>query len=182
MKFKSGDAVEVMDDQITGHVLRYEDEMVVVENEDGFEFRFRESELVHHWQASPHELRVTQEALSQKEIPSKPGPTVKRPKDRLPPPMIVDLHIEKLSKNHRRLDAQDILILQSDTARSQLEWAIRKRLPRLILIHGVGEGVLKDEVTRIARQYPGVRYRPADAREFGAGALEVLITQSASLR
>jgi dsDNA-specific endonuclease/ATPase MutS2 len=91
--------------------------------------------------------------------------------------MEVDLHIEKLNKFHKRMDSADILITQIDTAQQKLEYAIRNRIPNLVFIHGVGEGVLEKELKFLFGRYP-VRYEPASYRKYGMGATAVYIIQN----
>jgi len=47
----------------------------------------------------------------------------------------------------------------------------------MIVIHGVGEGRLRDEVHNVLKHYPGVRFRDADPRRFGSGATEIELLQ-----
>ena len=44
---------------------------------------------------------------------------------------------------------------------------------KLIIIHGVGEGVLKDEVRLFLSKKEGIEYFDADYREYGKGATAV---------
>ena len=90
----------------------------------------------------------------------------------------VDLHSSALVKTTRGMDPYDILNLQLDTARSQLEFAIRKRMQRMVFIHGVGEGVLKMELETLLSRYDAVKFYDADFKEYGFGATEVYIFQS----
>jgi len=66
--------------------------------------------------------------------------------------------------------------LQLDTARRQLEFAIRKRIQKVVFIHGVGEGVLKTELEYLFGRY-NVKYYDADYQKYGLGATEVYIYQ-----
>ena len=93
--------------------------------------------------------------------------------------MEVDLHIEKLVASTRGMSTYDILNYQLETARGQLEFALRKRLQRIVFIHGVGEGVLKAELNTLFRRYEGLRVQEADPSKYGMGATEVYIPQSA---
>ena len=60
--------------------------------------------------------------------------------------MEVDLHIHQLVKSTKNMSNYDMLTLQLDTAKRRLEFAISKRIQRVIFIHGVGAGVLKLEM------------------------------------
>ena len=92
--------------------------------------------------------------------------------------MEVDLHIKQFVKTSRGMTNFDMLNLQLDTARGQLEFAIRERMPKMVFIHGVGEGVLKQELHTVLRRYNNVTFYDADYREFGLGATEVKIFQN----
>ncbi len=91
--------------------------------------------------------------------------------------MEVDLHIEKLEPDPSGLSPYEMLDRQLNAARGQLEFALRKRIQRLVFIHGVGEGVLKEELHTLLRRYDGVRFSEADYRTYGQGATEVFIPQ-----
>jgi dsDNA-specific endonuclease/ATPase MutS2 len=71
----------------------------------------------------------------------------------------------------------DILNYQMDTARRQLEFAMRKRIQRVVFVHGVGEGVLREELRTLFRRYEDLRVGDADYRKYGMGATEVYIPQ-----
>ena len=68
-------------------------------------------------------------------------------KDNLPPARsVVDLHIEKLTDNWQRLSNFEILTSQLQNFEKYYELAIAHHQPTLIIIHGIGEGKLRDEV------------------------------------
>ena len=92
------------------------------------------------------------------------------------PPMEVDLHIQHLVKSTKGMQNYDMLTLQLDTAKYKLEFAIRKRIPRIVFIHGVGEGVLQKELEYLFAKYP-VRITEASYQKYGLGATEVYILQ-----
>jgi dsDNA-specific endonuclease/ATPase MutS2 len=92
--------------------------------------------------------------------------------------MEVDLHIHKLTDSNRRMTNYDMLTLQLDTAKRQLEFAMRKRIQKIVFIHGVGEGVLKMELETLFRRYENIKYYDADLQKYGHGATEVYIFQN----
>ena len=89
----------------------------------------------------------------------------------------VDLHINQLTKSTRGMDNFDMLTLQLNTARSKVEYAIQKRISKLVFIHGVGAGVLKTELNYLLNKYP-VKYYDASYKKYGLGATEVYIYQN----
>ena len=92
--------------------------------------------------------------------------------------MEVDLHINQLVKSSRGMSNHEMLNLQLDTARHKLEFAIRKRIQKVVFIHGVGEGVLKMELEYLLGRYANVKFYDADYQKYGLGATEVYILQN----
>jgi hypothetical protein len=87
---------------------------------------------------------------------------------------VVDLHIEKLTDNWRGLSNFEILTLQLKTFEKYYDLAIAHLQPSLTIIHGVGEGKLRDEIHEILRQKKEVKtfvnqYHPL----YGFGATEI---------
>ena len=60
-----------------------------------------------------------------------------------------------------------------------IEFAIKKRIPKIVFIHGVGEGVLKSELHFLFNNYP-VKYYDASYQKYGLGATEVYIYQNSN--
>lgn len=91
--------------------------------------------------------------------------------------MEVDLHINQLTPSTKGLSNYDMLNLQLEAAKRQLEFAISKRIQKMVFIHGVGQGVLKEELCSLFRRYDNVKYYDADYQKYGMGATEVYISQ-----
>lgn len=70
-----------------------------------------------------------------------------------------------------------MLNIQLETAKRKLEFAIKKRISKIVFIHGVGEGVLKSELVRLFKNYP-VKFYDASYKKYGLGATEVYIFQN----
>jgi len=92
--------------------------------------------------------------------------------------MEVDLHIHHLTKSNKGMSNYDMLNIQIETAKRQLEFAMRKRIQKVVFIHGVGEGVLKEELKYLFGRYDNVKYYDADYQKYGLGATEVYIFQN----
>jgi dsDNA-specific endonuclease/ATPase MutS2 len=53
---------------------------------------------------------------------------------------------------------------------------MRGRVGKIIFIHGVGQGRLKFEITKILNnKYPDMKYQDASFREYGYGAIMVIL-------
>ena len=180
MEFKVGDRVEAIDDIIKGHIVRIKGPEITVESTDGFLLTFSASELMP--MLGTHELSVSNLEVArikvEKEIPKRRNRPVARPKERNAPKMEVDLHIHRLTPSYRGMGSYEILNLQLETAKRQLEFAILKKINKVVFIHGVGEGVLKEELYSLFRRYENMRYYDADYQKYGLGATEVYIFQN----
>lgn len=178
-KFKAGDRVQFLDEGTSGTVLEVFPDRVLLLTGDGFEMEVAPQVLVHipdEGLLSPRSGEV-EEALREKESP-RAKKTGQARKGVQGPVMEVDLHIEKLLPDTRGMSAYDILDHQLEVARRQLEFALRKRVQRIVFIHGVGEGVLRAELHTLIRRYEGLRAGDADYRAYGMGATEVYIPQN----
>ena len=83
----------------------------------------------------------------------------------------IDLHIQQLLDDTRGLSNADMLKLQMDTFRKEMDNAIATGVKKIIFIHGVGDGVLKNELRReLQRKYPRYPFQDASFREYGFGA------------
>ncbi|MBT8185645.1 MAG: DNA mismatch repair protein MutS [Eudoraea sp.] len=176
---KPGDKVETIDDVIRGTVTGMNGEQVTLATEDGFELQFLVSELV--IVSDTPDIRVSNieaaRAKTEKETRKKKPVTVK-PKERYAPKMEVDLHIHQLVPSSRHMTKHEMLNIQLETAKRQLDFAIRKRIQKVVFIHGVGEGVLKEELKYLFGRYENIKYYDADYKKYGMGATEIYIYQN----
>lgn len=178
--FCKGDKVTVLDDAIDGVVLAVKGNNVTIETTDGFELTFDASELIKVG-TSDLNFNIGQnlnQIIKEKEIP-KPRSFVKekKPKHEAGVPEF-DLHIEKLVKNFRGMNNYDILTLQTETAQRHIEFAIKNRIPKIVFIHGVGEGVLKAELDFLLGRYEGLSFQDANYQKYGIGATEIYFKQN----
>lgn len=177
-KFSIGDRAEVLDEAIAGIVQKVDGDRVTLITDDGFPMQYAISDLVKiegHISVTNYEVAKIKK---EKELPKRrKAPTIK-PKERSAPKMEVDLHIHQLVKSSKGMSNYDMLNIQLDTAKRQLDFAIRKRIQRVVFIHGVGEGVLKEELHYLFKKYDNVEFYDAEYQKYGLGATEVYIYQS----
>jgi len=174
MRFQIGNIVRVIDEAIEGEIINISAQAITIRTIDDFDFEFQ-----------PHEIVVIKE--NQKELSKfsdinnsllqeklKEGTTKKSvfKRDKNEVILEVDLHIEQLVPSTRNLDTFDILNYQLRHAKGKLEWAMAKRISKIIFIHGVGDGILKKELFGLLKRYP-VRFTDASFKKYGYGATEV---------
>jgi len=178
--FQIGDKVETIDDVVGGTVTNVAANHITVETDDGFSLDFEPSELM---KIDGSIIKVSNYEISQikaeKELPKRKNRQTPKPKERSAPKMEVDLHINQLTNSIRGMTNHEMLNLQMETAKRQLEFAIRKRIQKVVFIHGVGEGVLKEELYYLFGRYESVKYYDADYQKYGLGATEIYIYQNA---
>lgn len=182
MSFKIGARVEAMDDTITGVVEAINGTKITVLSDDGFLLVYDATDLIKI--VKDRNLTVSNfevaKIKSEKAMGKRKNTPVVKTKERAAPKMEVDLHIHQLVDTERGMTNFDMLSIQLDTAKRQLEFAIRKRIQKVVFIHGVGEGVLKEELQYLFGRYDNVKYYDADYQKYGLGATEVYIYQAAN--
>jgi len=182
MMLKKGDRVEVIDDALDGVVHDVQNDSITIKTEDGFLMNFEAQELVKIEDSLAIEdvSDFDVEQVIKQKTPDKPRRSERiKPKERSAPPMEVDLHIHQLVKSSRHMSNHEMLNLQLDHARHKLEFAIQKRIPKIVFIHGKGEGVLKMELEYLLGRYSNVKFYDADYQKYGLGATEVYVFQNA---
>ena len=177
-KFNIGDYVEVLDDDLKGTVVAFENEEYIVETDEGFRLNYPARALIFSGdknvirEASTRSAvgRAKSEKVDGKKKYAQPN---KRTKDEFV--FKVDLHIEKLIAKPGSLNNFEKLNLQVDTARAQLEFAQRNNIQHIVFIHGMGDGVLKAELEFLFGRYSNLVYQDADYHKYGLGATEVFL-------
>lgn len=137
-----------------------------VEDEDGFSRKIHASDLapVH---GETYDIPDTDEIQREKE--ARELRRTSRPKEQAHF-WEIDLHIEELVDSHAGWSNAEILLRQMTVFREFCRKARSKRVKKVVVIHGVGEGVLRNEVRSWLDQQEGLRYENADFRVYGQGA------------
>lgn len=187
MKLVKGDTVAVIEDSFRGKVLKVKGKDITIITDDGFEITYAINELVKIKQdqrelskyrdLKNRSLSRKSDDYTNKKVQNKTKPKSLN-KDRAPKHVMeVDLHIEKLIPSARGMSNFEILTIQIETAERKIEFAIRKKISILVFIHGIGEGVLKEELESLFRRYH-VDVKDASYQKYGLGATEVYLYQS----
>lgn len=180
-EMKIGDTVSVLDDAFSGVVTAVDNGRVTIVTSDGFEFDFLEHELVVIDDAiSLHDFIEMDVAtvISEKESSDRKKIPTKKSKKRKEHVFEVDLHIHHLIPSTKGLSNFDILNIQMAEAQRQLDRAIANRWQTVVFIHGVGEGVLREELYTLFRRYENIDFFDAEYQKYGLGATEIYIYQN----
>ncbi len=182
-KFKLGDKVAVIDANIIGKITAISKDTITIKDESSFLFKYAPNELVkinteNIMQSSLFKDASVKNVIQSKEDLPKQKTAKKSKKAKYRPALEVDLHIHQLTPSTKGMSNYDMLTLQVETARKQLEFAMQKGIQKVVFIHGVGEGVLKTELEYLFDRYNNVKYYDANYQKYGLGATEVYIYQN----
>ncbi len=167
MKYSKGDRVRFKDAVGSAVVTRVEGAIVYVEDSFGFENGYEAHELLPHRTMDVGHISVKDE----KRLMVKPAA---QQVDRL----IIDLHSHELIENTSGWTKREILDHQLDKAREAVNESKRRKVPKVLIIHGKGSGRLKDEIHHMLSRMGGLNYYFADFADGGYGATEVQILVS----
>lgn len=181
---KVGDIVETIDDHLKGTVVSIVDKNVTIRSVDGFDLYFNKHELIvlpesgmnEHNYVPGHIFKEKQSGSKKRKSSSTALNKASRKEQ---PAMEVDLHIEQLTPSTKGMTNHDMRTLQLDVAKRQLDFAIVRRVPRIVFIHGVGDGILRADLESLLRRYDDrLTYYDADYKKYGRGATEVRFFQN----
>lgn len=189
IKYKKGDRVKVIDDDLSGVVISISEEWIKVETELGFELDYAPNELLPDvgleeeiiFEApeeeeekivpvTPKKEKVLMDSPSKKTV-SKKGNKKKKKKWRKPA-LEIDLHYGQLESYDKQLPVQFILNRQMAELERRMKRAKDNGYDRVVIIHGKGEGVLESEIKKWLNEM-GYAFYDADFARYKLGATEV---------
>jgi hypothetical protein len=86
----------------------------------------------------------------------------------------IDLHIEELIDDTSGLSASEMIQIQLNVFRKELDKALHRGSHKIIFIHGIGNGRLKNEL-RNELKLLKINFRDGAYDRYGAGATEVIL-------
>ena len=87
----------------------------------------------------------------------------------------VDLHISSLRQDYSKLSPHEILTIQLGYFERMLGSAIAYKFSKVIFIHGIGNGTLKQAILQRLQEYEDIEFRTASFAKYGNGAVELVI-------
>ncbi len=194
MELRIGDKVRFLNDVGEARILSFKDEKtVIVQDTTGFDYEYSISELLKvedknaEYDAYDKVLPTNREILDRnmdsnavaaatadfKHKYKNRDATTERRRGEL---MEVDLHIHELVDSEAGLSNGEIVQIQLKHFERMMRRADELKISKVIFIHGIGQGVLRDEIRQaLEMYYPEASFHNADYREYGYGATEVRI-------
>ena len=162
--FNIGDKVSFLNEKGSGVITNILSNFrVLVMNGDGFEISFPIAELVPVTDKSAY--KVDSKKMDEKEI--------RPPKLSYDEAWEVDLHLSEVLDSGREMTDHEKLLAQLKYFRKCLDIAIAHRIKKIIFIHGVGKGTLKQEIIHALKKYERTRHYQSPFKKYGFGALTV---------
>lgn len=151
----------------------------IIEDEDGFEREFLPSEIApiysEEYKINAEEIRGLNDDESFSKAKHQVSQGVLTGSRKPIEIWELDLHIEEITDSHSGWSNTEILRAQMRELKTFYKKAKGKRIRKIVIIHGVGMGVLKEEVRSFLRNLEGIDVYDADFREYGKGATAVEI-------
>ena len=177
MSFKPGDKVRFLHEKGEATVISVTSpHRIKVALSEGLEIDVSVSDIVPVKGMLIKDIEITPKEVTQK----KAKRTTSKP--HASHAMEVDLHIEELTDNYYNLSNAQKLNMQLNHFQNALEEAIKGHIKKIIFIHGVGNGILRQSIRDILKRYNGIEYSDGSYQKYGAGATEVRITSRTKAR
>jgi len=174
MRLELGDRVSVIDESLEGVVVEINDNEISLECIDGFRYIYKKSQLLKISENGVEfeiDERQDLENLLLEKSERKQLPISHRDNK-----IYIDLHIEELAPQMCFKNQHETLLFQLNAVNETIEYAIKKRNRRIIFIHGVGKGRLRQEIRNyLSEKHTSIEFFDGNYQEFGNGATEVII-------
>ncbi|MEM9052130.1 MAG: Smr/MutS family protein [Bacteroidota bacterium] len=169
--FRVGDQVEFLNEVGGGTVVSVKDQIVSIEDVDGFIYDYPQSELILKKEWNPSLPENTERKIDPNRVPDETdGYRLIHGKT---PSMEVDLHIHMVIDQTRHLSNHEMVILQLRHFEKTLAEARRKKLTKIVYIHGIGKGRLRNELRKRLKSLSNCEFEDANYSKYGLGATEV---------
>lgn len=165
-EYHIGDKVSFLNEKETGIIIAVNNFRVTVRNESGFEISVSKDEVVPLANKDIYTIDIRK--ISEKDLKKKPATKPKQNEV-----WEVDLHLSEVLDTGRNLSDHEKLLAQLKYFRKCLDSAIYHKIKKVIFIHGVGKGTLKQEILHALKSYEKARHYDAPYKQYGFGATVV---------
>ncbi|MGB0805452.1 MAG: Smr/MutS family protein [Salibacteraceae bacterium] len=178
MAFQIGDKVRLLNEDEEGVILKFHNQNKVDLEIDDFIYTYSISEIIkvtpsqniiHVPVENPLKNSEEVQPVNNKEVLQHIPKKVFHNISRLGYPEI-DLHIYELVDKPKNLSNSEMLQIQTFRLEQFIQDCIANLVSEFVVIHGVGEGVLRLEVQKILESHGNIEFKEADFREYGTGA------------
>lgn len=182
--FQIGQHVKVIDEDCSGEIVDIQKDCIyIICDRTGMTLHFHPGKFI----AKTNDEEKMYHRYYHQNIENKaPKEKVRKPKKEKSPYRIInlnkkgdkaieiDLHFANMPHKYVRTK-HEILLHQLEKAREAIEYAGSHHIRYVILIHGIGKGVLKQEIIHLLKGMQNIEYNDAPYERYGKGALMVKI-------
>jgi hypothetical protein len=187
--FKKGMAVTAIDDDFKGIIVsELDNNYFEVEDETGFGFTYHATQII--LDANFLQENITREVKLESAKPKKQPKKQKHAIDSIQENrktwkefilkkevyVEIDLHIHNLIASYGHLSSGQMKDMQINAFKRCLDYVLENRIKNFIVIHGQGQGVLKEEIWMIIKEEFGyMSIFEANYQKYGLGASQIEI-------
>tara|TARA_B100000513_G_C11858872_1_gene172028 strand:+ start:84 stop:614 length:531 start_codon:yes stop_codon:yes gene_type:complete len=170
-KIRIGDKIKFLDSEGGGEVISILENIYIILTNEGFE----EKHSINNIFKVNHEL---EKSLKSTYIPNSfkklNQDTKKKSIFKSKTPLIweIDIHIENLIDNIHHMNNHEIVNYQLDKCEDIIHKALKAKIHKLVIIHGKGQGVLRQEVHNLLNSYQ-LDFKDSDYMRYSGGATDV---------
>ncbi len=170
MNFSLGERVSILKEAGQYTIIELSSTHALIRDEHGFDQEISTNQLVKTTNVSSERIVVKDETLGREKSSGKEGSDVPR----------IDLHMEALLDQDSKMSSFDKLNFQLRRFREFVNANTAKRKNRLLVIHGVGEGRLKNEIGMLIAKSDGYSMHDANYTRGGVGAsyIEIVLSKA----
>jgi len=164
-----GSRVSLLREPGTYTVCNIENSTIFVTDESGFDFKFSINEVVVR-----NEFNVKDDLpVKDEKVKLKTNNTGNKLQE-------IDLHFDKISPTDKGYSAHDKLTFQIKTFKNFFNEMLKKRQTRFVVVHGAGQGKLKEELTLLVRGKAGVSMHDNNYSngKVGSSLIEIQISKA----
>ena len=171
MSWWVGQQVSVLREAGVFTVKVIEADALQLEDENGFCYSYLQSMVVARQEIQIQQITVKDAQMAQKPKAQKP---VSTKENTLPS---IDLHAEELGVSPQ-LPAHDVLLAQLSAFKRFCNLQARSKQTKFLVIHGAGEGRLKQEIKHLVLSRPGIAMHDAQWSNGAVGASRIELVLS----
>ncbi len=151
MEFQLGDKVLFKKEDLKGEVVKVNSAYkLTILTSDGFEVNVSAKDIV-KIEKGTDKATSYGDVFHQKDSDKSTPKPIKQQRSQTV--LKIDLHIELLTSNYHYMDNFEIVQLQLNVCYEQLQYAMNSKITKVEIVHGIGEGVLRNEVHQILKNY-----------------------------
>lgn len=144
---KIGDLVSVLDDDLKGKIFALKGNHVLLEDSHGFLHEIEKEKIVPQNESLYQQINK----VEKKDI-------VHKKSNKNNAHYTIDLHFDQLVKVPSEYNSWERLLVQKEKLIEKLEFCRAKRIRKLEIIHGIGDGVLQNMVHEVLQGFAGIEY------------------------